>query len=85
MTNTSSGKSVALAFFLGLLLPGLGLFYAAPLGVAAVGSVVALLTIKLLGWIPLVGKVVVAVTALCSAALGVGYAKAYNEVGHRIA
>lgn len=80
-----SEKSILLAFLLGLLLPGLGLFYAAPLGVAAVASVAALLTIKLLGWIPIVGQVIVGLMAICSAALSVGYAQAYNRSGGRVA
>ncbi len=85
MTNAKSQKSLLLAFLLGLFLPGLGLFYAAPLGVAAFGSVVALLTIKVFGWIPLVGKVVIGLVALLSAALSVAYAKAYNDGGRRVA
>jgi hypothetical protein len=84
MTNKTQ-KSILLAFVLGLLLPGVGLFYAAPLGVAAVGSIVALVIYKVFAWIPLIGKVVVSLLALTSAALGVGYAKAYNRAGTRVA
>ena len=79
MTQTIREKSILLAFLLGLFIPGLGLFYAAPIGVAAVGSVVALVTMKLFGWIPLLGKVIMGLVALSSAALSVGYARMHNE------
>ena len=72
-------KSLALAFILGLVFPGLGLFYSAPWPVALLCSVVALLTIKLLGWIPLLGALVVGLVGLGSALMGALYTQAHNE------
>jgi len=72
-------KSLALAFILGLVFPGLGLFYSAPWPVALFASVVALLMIKLLGWIPILGALIVGLVGLGSALVGALYAHAHNE------
>ena len=55
------------------------MFYSAPWPVALFCSVVALLTIKLLGWIPLVGALVVGLVSVASAVLGALYAQAHNQ------
>jgi hypothetical protein len=81
---TKKRKNVLVAFLLGLLLPGVGLLYAAPWLVAGLGTVATLLLYKLLGWIPLIGTVVMAVLALVSGALGALYARAYNRAGKRV-
>jgi hypothetical protein len=77
-------KNVVLAFILGLVLPGLGLFYVAPWLVAGIGTVAVLVIYKVLGWIPLLGSVVMALVALVSAGLCVLYARAYNRTGKRV-
>ena len=83
MSTSPKPKSVTVGFILGLLLPGIGLAYAAPWVVAGIGAVVALVVYKLVGWIPLLGSAVMGVMALGSAVLGALYAKAYNEHGSR--
>jgi len=85
MSDTKKSKSVLVAFILGLLLPGVGLLYAAPWLVAGLGAVFALLVYKLFAWIPLVGSVVMGLMALTSAGLNVLYARAYNRNGQRMA
>ncbi len=85
MSTLTKHKSVTVAFVLGLLLPGIGLAYAAPWLVAAVGTVAVLLIYKLIGWIPLLGSAVMGVVALSSAVFGALYAKAYNQHGARVA
>lgn len=84
MTDTKKNKSALLAFILGLLLPGLGLLYAAPWLVAAVGAVFALLTYKLIAWIPIIGPVAWGLVALTSAGLNVLYVRAFNRTGRRM-
>jgi hypothetical protein len=79
MTNSSPSKSLLLAFILGLVFPGIGLFYSAPWKVALAGSVGALATIKIFGWIPLVGAVIVGIVGLVSALGCVLFANAHNE------
>ena len=76
-------KNVVLAFVLGLVLPGLGLLYAAPWAVAGLATLAVVVIYKLLGWIPILGSAIMGVTALCSAALGVLYARVYNREGKR--
>ena len=85
MTNNGSRKNVPLAFVLGLLLPGLGLAYAAPWLVAGLGTVGAILIYKLLGWIPIIGSVAMGLAALLTGGLNVLYARAYNNSGARVA
>jgi hypothetical protein len=84
MSNNSSRKNVPLAFVLGLLLPGLGLAYAAPWLVAGLGTVVAIVVYKLLGWIPIIGSVAMGLAALLTGGLNVLYARAYNNGGARV-
>ncbi len=84
MTQTNRKKNVLLAFILGLLLPGLGLLYAAPWLVAVVGTVFALAIHKMFHWIPLVGSVIVGLMAICSGLLNATYAKGFNRHGKRV-
>ena len=76
-------KSLLAGLLLGLLLPGLGLFYAAPWLVAVLGTVGILLVWKLLGWIPLIGSLVIGTYALGSALLGGLYTAEFNRTGKR--
>jgi hypothetical protein len=66
-----------------LVLPGLGLFYAAPWVVVGIATCAVLVIYKLVGWIPILGSAIMGLTALCSAALGVLYARVYNREGKR--
>lgn len=84
MADRSAAKrNPLLAFVLGLLLPGLGLLYAAPWLVAAGGTLAVFVIWKLFAWIPLLGTVVVALLALGSGTLNMLYARAYNRLGER--
>jgi len=76
-------KSVLAGVLLGLFLPGLGLAYAGPWLLAALGAVGFVLVWKLLGWIPLIGGLVIGAYALLSALLGGLYTAAFNRTGER--
>ncbi len=76
-------KSLLAGILLGLLLPGLGLFYAAPWLLALLGTVGIILVWKLLGWIPLIGSLVIGTYALGSALLGGLYVAEFNRTGKR--
>jgi len=84
MTQTDRRKNVLLAFLLGLLLPGLGLLYAAPWLVAVVGTVFAMVIYKMVHWIPLMGSVIIGLMALCSGMLNATYARGFNRFGKRV-
>ena len=82
-------KSLALGFLLGLI-PGVGLFYAAPIATAALATLfvtVALTVVGWFGWIPLlgwlIGKLAFMALSLASGVLGLLYANAYNKAGQR--
>ncbi len=82
-------KSLLLGFLLGLI-PGLGLFYSAPLRAAAVVTVVIAVVMTVVGWfgwIPIIGPLIsgalFTMFALASALLGLLYAAAYNRNGRR--
>ena len=84
-------KNLAIGFLLGLI-PGLGLFYAAPFVSAAVATVFVASVMVVVGWlkwIPLLGWLIktVAMTglALTSALMGLLYTNAYNQTGKRTA
>jgi hypothetical protein len=81
--STRKQKSLVVGALLGLVFPGIGLFYAAPWVVAGGLTVVALIVWKLLGWIPLLGNVIVGLMALSSGALGALYARQFNQRGRR--
>jgi hypothetical protein len=80
-------KSAGLAAVLGLLLPGVGLLYAAPVSAAVAATVVTFVSVKMLASLPLIGwllkSVGLGICALASAILGIGYARAYNAHGRR--
>lgn len=80
-------KSTALAAALGLLLPGAGLVYAAPVSAAAVVGLVILVAVKMLSALPLLGPLLSSIAlglgALVSAVLGLLYARQYNRHGRR--
>ncbi len=84
MTTSDKKKNILVAFLLGLLLPGLGLLYAAPWLVAGVASVFAIMAYKMFAWIPLIGSVLMGLMALCSALLSVTYARGFNRHGKRV-
>ncbi|MBW2454623.1 MAG: hypothetical protein JRI68_08935 [Deltaproteobacteria bacterium] len=76
-------KSILAGILLGLFLPGLGLAYAGPWLLAVLGTVGFVLVWKLLGWIPLIGGLVMGTYALASALLGGLYTAAFNRTGKR--
>lgn len=87
LTSRRRTKSSFWGALLGLLVPGLGLLYAAPIKVVLLASVAILLAVKMLAVIPLLGpllsSVALGVCALASAVLGALYAKQYNRSGRR--
>jgi hypothetical protein len=80
-------KSTKAAAVFGLLLPGAGLFYAAPFSAAVVAGLLTLVAVKMAAVIPLIGplmsSVALGVCALVSALFGVLYARRYNQHGRR--
>jgi hypothetical protein len=80
-------KSALVAVAFGLLVPGAGLLYAAPWSVALAGGLLAMVLVKMVGALPLLGgllsSVVLGLCALSSALLGVLYTKQYNRYGRR--
>ncbi|HHH29899.1 MAG TPA: hypothetical protein ENK57_16355 [Polyangiaceae bacterium] len=80
-------KSTALAAALGLLLPGAGLVYAAPVSAAAVVGLFTLVAVKMLAAFPLLGPLLSSIglglCALASGVLGLLYARQYNRHGRR--
>jgi hypothetical protein len=80
-------KTPWIAALCGIVLPGLGLVYAAPFSAVAVASIVTFVAVKMLGAVPLVGvllkSVALGFAALASAVLGVLYARQYNVTGKR--
>lgn len=80
-------KSTALAAALGLILPGAGLVYAAPVSAAAVVGLFTLVAVKMLAAFPLLGpllsSIALGLCALASAVLGLLYARQYNRHGRR--
>ncbi len=81
------GKSLRVAALVGLLLPGAGLFYAAPLSVAVFGGLLTLVLVHVAAGVPLFGpilsSVALGVCALASSLFAVLYARRYNEEGKR--
>jgi len=75
-------KSVLLAFVAAFFLPGIGLFYAAPIFSAVVATVACALLMKLAA-LPFVGWAIGVALALSSGAAGALYAKAFNRTGRR--
>lgn len=82
-----SQKSVGFGVFLGLVLPGIGLIYAAPFIAVVIASITTLAVVKMLAVLPLVGgllsSVALGIAALTSALLGALYVKQYNRFGRR--
>jgi len=80
-------KSPAWGAALGLLMPGFGLFYAAPITAALIGGVAIIALVNVAGAFPLLGPLFAAMTlavaALTSAILGAEYTKRYNQFGRR--
>ena len=79
-------KSVAIAALLGLI-PGVGLFYAAPLGSAIAWTVLMWVGLELLAAVPLFGAGLAGLAwpalVIASAILGAKYASRFNEMGRR--
>ena len=75
-------KNLLVAFLAALLLPGLGLFYAAP-WVAAILGTLAAMVLLWLAKLPLIGGIIAAATALTSGVAGLLYAVEYNKSGKR--
>jgi len=80
-------RKIGLGVVLGGLLPGLGLFYSAPLPVAIAASLVVLVGFKILAIIPFLSPLLLipflAVCAVASAVLGGLYTWQYNQKGKR--
>ncbi len=80
-------RKLGLGILLGGLLPGIGLFYTAPLPVAVGASVAFILCFKVIGLIPILSSFLiipfVAVCAVASAVLGGLYTWQYNQTGKR--
>jgi hypothetical protein len=87
VTHERAHKSTKAAALVGLLLPGVGLLYAAPFSAALIAGIATLLTVKMVAVIPLLGPVLSSVAlglcALASALFGVLYARQYNANGRR--
>ncbi len=81
-------KSVAAAALLGLLLPGAGLLYAAPLSAAAIATVAVVVIVKMTAAFPLIGwllsSVALGLCAVATAVLNAVYVKQYNREGKRV-
>ncbi len=75
-------KSVIVAFLAAAFLPGIGLFYAAPLTSALLASIACILLMKL-AVIPFVGWAIGGGVALASGVAGALYASAFNRTGQR--
>lgn len=80
-------KSIAIGMLLGLVLPGLGLLYAAPLSAVIIACITSFALVKMLAVLPLIGpllsSVALGISALVSALLGALYVKQYNRFGKR--
>ncbi len=80
-------RKVAVGVVLGGFFPGLGLAYAAPWPVVAVGSLVVLVGYKILSFIPFFSGLLtasfLAICAIASAVLGGLYTWQYNQAGRR--
>ena len=83
----SAHKNVVLGALLGLLMPGVGLVYAAPWSAALTVCAATFIAVKMFAVIPLFGwllsSVVLGVGALTSGALGAIYVRRYNQHGRR--
>jgi hypothetical protein len=75
-------KNLLVAFLAALILPGLGLFYAAP-WIAAIVATLGAIVLLWLAKIPLIGGIIAAATALTSGVAGLLYAVEYNKTGKR--
>jgi hypothetical protein len=85
--QTQTDKNPRVAALLGLLLPGAGLIYAAPLSVAVFGGLLTLVLVNTAAAVPLLGgiasSVVLGLCALTSSLFAVMYTRRYNEHGRR--
>lgn len=76
-------KSVTMAVMLGLLVPGLGLAYAAPLRVVMLVSFIVIMLGNLVGAHTMLGPIFWMGSSIASALLGGLYAVRFNQEGHR--
>ena len=82
---TRQPRKVSLGVLLGLVVPGLGLAYAAPWKVVAVGTVAVIVGFKILAFVSLLFAVpFLLAAALISAALGGLYTWQFNQTGRRL-
>jgi len=80
----SMRRSVPRGVLLGCVLPGLGLAYAAPWPIVAVGTLVVVVGFKVLAWISLLFAVPFLIAAaVLSGILGGLYTWQYNQMGRR--
>jgi hypothetical protein len=87
LDQPKGSKSAAAGALLGLMLPGVGLIYAAPWTVAALGTVATLVAVKMFAALPLIGwllsSIALGVCALASGLAGMLYTHEYNRRGGR--
>jgi len=80
-------KSAAVGAVLGLVLPGVGLLYAAPWTAAAIGTVGTIVLVKMFAALPLIGwllsSIVLGLCAIGSGLAGMLYTHEYNRQGGR--
>lgn len=80
-------KSVALGALFGLLAPGIGLLYAAPMKATVVVTIATIIGVKMIAAVPLIGwllsSVALGIAALASAVLGAMYVRKFNQTGQR--
>lgn len=83
--GTRQPRKVAHGVLLGLVVPGLGLAYAAPWKVVAVATIAVLVGFKILAFVSLLFAVpFLLAAALISAALGGLYTWQFNQTGRRL-
>ena len=83
--GTRQPRKVSIGVLLGLVVPGLGLAYAAPWKVVAVGTIAVIVGFKILAFISLLFAVpFLLAAALISSALGGLYTWQFNQTGRRL-
>lgn len=83
--GTRQPRKVSIGVLLGLVVPGLGLAYAAPWKVVAVGTIAVIVGFKILAFVSFLFAIpFLLAAALISAALGGLYTWQFNQTGRRL-
>ncbi len=83
--RTRQPRKVSIGVLLGLVVPGLGLAYAAPWKVVAVGTIAVIVGFKILAFVSFLFAIpFLLAAALISAALGGLYTWQFNQTGRRL-